>query len=65
MNAMTAIAAPVRAYRRDRRIRVQVPHVERRTCRDEQHASAALQAQLRDVREHSYLAVPTARFRIF
>lgn len=65
MNAMTAIAAPIRAYRRDRRIQVQVPRVERRLSRDEQRAAAALQAQLRDVREHSYLATPVARFRVF
>ncbi|KGM56065.1 hypothetical protein N800_10630 [Lysobacter daejeonensis GH1-9] len=65
---MTAIAATHSAashsVRRDRRLQVQVPRVERRTSRDEQRASAALQAQLRDVREHSYLAAPTARFRI-
>lgn len=65
MNAMTTIAAPVRAYRRDRRIQVQVPRVERRDSHEEQRASAALQAQLRDVREHSYLAAPATRFRIY
>lgn len=67
MNAMTAIVAnPVaaRLHRRDRRRQVQVPRVERRANREEQRASAALQAQLREVREHSYLAAPAARFRI-
>jgi hypothetical protein len=63
MNAMTAIAA-AHAFRRDRRLQVQIPRVERRTNRAEQRASAALAAQLRDVREHSYLASPTPRFRI-
>lgn len=63
MNAMTAIAA-THSFRRDRRLQVQVPRVERRSSRDEQRAAAALEAQLRDVREHSYLAAPAPRFRI-
>lgn len=66
MNIMAAIAAPatVRACRPDRRIQVQVSRIERRANRDEQRASAALAAQLRDVRDHSYLAPATPRFRI-
>lgn len=68
MNAMSSIAASPSAathsLRRERRLQVQVPRVERRSSRDEQRASAALQAQLREVREHSYLAAPTSRFRI-
>jgi hypothetical protein len=68
MNAMTPIAtthfAATHSLRRDRRLQVQVPRIERRASRDEQRASAALQAQLREVREHSYLAAPTSRFRI-
>lgn len=68
MNAMTAIAAIPSAashsFRRDRRLQVQVPRIERRSNRDERLAAAALQAQLRDVREHSYLAAPTSRFRV-
>lgn len=63
MNTMTAIAAP-HALRRERRLRVQVPRVERRANRNEQRAAAALAAQLRDVREHSYLDTPTPRFRV-
>lgn len=68
MNTMTAIAAPARAIRRsrnERRLQVQVPGVERRRQLEEQHASHALAAQLRGVREHSYLSAPPAMFRVF
>lgn len=64
MNALTAIAFPVRAARRDRRTLVQVPRIERRADPDERDASAALAAQLREVREHSYVGHPVPRFRI-
>lgn len=66
MTAFAAIATParVRTGRPDRRTRVQVPRIERRANRDEQRASAALAAQLREVREHSYLADAAPRFRV-
>ncbi|TWI10594.1 hypothetical protein [Aerolutibacter ruishenii] len=72
MNTMTAIAAhtpaTARSYtqaRRERRIQVQVPRMERRRLLEEQQASHALAAQLRDVREHSYLSAQPTRFRVF
>lgn len=64
MNAMTAFAAAP-ALRRERRLQVRVPRVERRGSRAERLAAAALAAQLRDVREHSYLNAPAPRFRVF
>ena len=62
MNAMTATYTATLLD--ERRQRVSVPCVERRANRREQQAAQALAAQLRQVREHSYLSIGGPLFRI-